>query len=202
MVENEKAAPDEAGRIANEMMALPMERPCPPNHVPRTLNFRDRNNIYGISIRHLAKNPSPKEQKKYHLLSTVLRFEETKVFFAVTEDDLADRIDDWNRARLEYRLWRAVHSGTKTLKKALEELPTFKYDPSDPPSRPPSMKPDYDPDEKTGPTSTFFVPKRIDDWLVSILQKDDLDGVGISDNINEGLVELFDKYGIVQEEDL
>lgn len=203
MVENAASEVGAAQRIANEVTAPKFERACPKNHVARTLNARDRNNILAAAFDYIQKNRNPKEQKRFRFLSDLLRLEETRSFFDMTYEDLQDRIADWAVARTRYRLWREVNSGMKSLEDAKKELPVFEYDPKSRPERPSPSAPQYTEDEKTGAEETFFVPNRLDDWTKMVLEKMEWDTVEtINNNLNEGLASIYDKYGITRDEDI
>lgn len=194
---------DSAQRIANEMTAPETERTCPPNHVARTLTTRDRNYIYAAAMAYIQKNRGPKDQRRYNLLSTLLRFEESRQYFSVAKDDLDDLVDEWNGKRTFYRLWKQVHSGTLTLEDAKKSYPSFAYDPENPPERPPSMAPDYTEEERVGPSETIFIPKKLDDWTKIVLLKMEWDTVpSITPTLNEGIVAIMEKYGLVTDDEL
>lgn len=200
MVENAKGDVDLPQRVANETMNPPQERALPKDHVARTLTMRDRNYIVGAVMLHVAKKgqQTGRNQNRLALLTKIFLYEETLEFFAQVKEDLDGRRIKWDGQKNLYVIWQQLKQGAVSLSDVKKDYPSFEYDPEKPPPKPQPSRPGYTEEEKTGPSGTFHLHKKLDDWIREVLQSTDQ----WSSDMYEGAEALFEQYGIFKENDI
>lgn len=184
--------------VTRESFAVvPMEegaakRP-PVGHVERLLNFKDRNNLFGACRAFCAKEGHKgfKDQTKLDRLNKIINFDETLEYFAMIDDSLEDETRAWHRAKLRHKLWKDYKAGLVKPEDFRKEFSD--QDPE--PLKPSLLAPVTKPDDIRGKERSFYLPSKIDVWA-----QDAIRAMDWSPFLVEYTVELFQKFGIHEEE--
>lgn len=171
----------------------PESKKPPIGCVERILNFKDRNNLFGACRAFCAKEGHQgfKDQTKLDRLNKIILFEETLEYFAMIDDVLEDEVRAWQRDKRRYKLWKDYKAG-------LVKPEDFRKEFSDQdaePKKPALLQPESKPEDIRGKERSFYLPSKIDVWA-----QDAIRAMDWSPFLVEYTVELFQKFGIKEEE--
>lgn len=163
---------------------------CPEGHVERTLNFRDRNLIFGAVQAYC--NDKSRSDYKYRLridkIAKLLNIEENIEYFDMLDEWINTKHREWLIVSGRYNAYHNFKAGQVFLEKVRESFPDF--DPNVEPPKP-GKKPKLTPEEMRGKARAFHIPSKIDAFIIDTIKAYDFKQAD-----PEYVTELCVKYGL------
>jgi len=150
-----------------ETKMVSVEKKCPPGHVERELNFRDRRLIILACLSH-ANGEDYKKLAKLDKVKKALLIDEVDDYFDMVNESLEIQTRAWTRETNIYRMYEALKSGGTTEKALLERFPGL--DPKKAPEKPPYKDPELTPADERGKARPFYLRSALDVFIIEALK--------------------------------